>query len=164
MNKPIKDIVRAASRREVLAVGATLAGSSLLVGCSLPDIMSLGSPVKPGAFGPFLKFSPDGLVTVMSKHIEFGQGNHAGLAAIAAEELDADWDKVRVEQAPANAKLYGNVNMGGTQGTGGSSAIANSWTQLRTAGAAARAMFVEAAAAKWGVPAAEVTVANGVVG
>jgi isoquinoline 1-oxidoreductase beta subunit len=163
MNKPLNDIVKAASRREVLAVGATLAGSSLLVGCSLPDILSAGSPVKPGAFGAFLKFAPDGTVTVLSKHIEFGQGNHAGLAAIAAEELDADWDKVKVEQAPANAKLYGNSIMGGLQGTGGSSAIANSWMQLRTAGAAAREMFVQAAATKWNVPAGEVTVTNGVV-
>lgn len=163
MNKPFKDIVSAASRREVLAVGATLAGSSLLVGCSLPDALSAGSKVEVGAFGPFLKFATDGTVTVISKHIEFGQGNHAGLAAIAAEELDADWTKVKVEQAAANAKLYGNINMGGTQGTGGSSAIANSWTQLRTAGAAARAMFVTAAAAKWGVPAGEITVANGVI-
>ncbi len=163
MNKPFKDIVATASRRDVLVVGATLAGSSLLVGCSLPDMLSAGSKIEVGAFGPFLKFAPDGAVTVISKHIEFGQGNHAGLAAIAAEELDADWSRVKVEQAAANAKLYGNVNMGGTQGTGGSSAIANSWTQLRTAGAAARAMFVSAAAAKWGVPASEITVSNGVI-
>jgi isoquinoline 1-oxidoreductase subunit beta len=163
MNKPLKDIASAATRREVLVVGSALAGSTLLVGCSLPDILSAGSKVKPGPFGAFLKFSPDGVVTVVSKHIEFGQGNHAGLAAIAAEELDADWSKVVVEQAPANAKLYGNAVMGGTQGTGGSSAINNSWTQLRTAGAAARAMFVQAAATKWNVPAGEVTVANGVV-
>jgi isoquinoline 1-oxidoreductase beta subunit len=163
MNKPLKDIIAAPSRRDVLVVGATVAGTSLLVGCSLPDALSAGSKVEVGAFGPFLKFATDGTVTVVSKHIEFGQGNHAGLAAIAAEELDADWDKVKVEQAAANAKLYGNVNMGGTQGTGGSSAIANSWTQLRTAGAAARAMFVTAAATKWGVPAGKITVANGVI-
>jgi isoquinoline 1-oxidoreductase beta subunit len=163
MNKPLKTIATAATRREVLVVGATLAGSSLLVGCSLPEVLSAGSKVEPGAFGPFLKFAQDGTVTVVSKHIEFGQGNHAGLAAIAAEELDADWTKVKVEQAPANAKLYGNRLMGGTQGTGGSSAISNSWVQLRTAGAAARAMFVSAAATKWGVPAGEITVLNGVL-
>ncbi|TAL30881.1 MAG: xanthine dehydrogenase family protein molybdopterin-binding subunit [Phenylobacterium sp.] len=163
MNKPLKTITAAASRREVLVVGATLAGSSLLVGCSLPEVLSAGSKVEPGAFGPFLKFAKDGTVTVVSKHIEFGQGNHAGLAAIAAEELDADWTTVKVEQAPANAKLYGNRLMGGTQGTGGSSAVSNSWMQLRTAGAAARAMFVSAAAAKWGVPAGEITVLNGVL-
>ena len=163
MNKPLKTIATAATRREVLVVGATLAGSSLLVGCSLPEVLSAGSKVEPGAFGPFLKFAQDGTVTVVSKHIEFGQGNHAGLAAIAAEELDADWTKVKVEQAPANAKLYGNRLMGGTQGTGGSSAISNSWMQLRTAGAAARAMFVSAAATTWGVPAGEITVLNGVL-
>lgn len=163
MNKPLNRIATAASRREVLVVGATLAGSSLLVGCSLPDVLSAGSKVEVGAFGPFLKFDKDGTVTVISKHIEFGQGNHAGLAAIAAEELDADWTKVTVEQAAANAKLYGNALMGGTQGTGGSSAISDSWTKMRTAGAAARAMFVSAAATKWGVPAGEITVLNGVL-
>jgi isoquinoline 1-oxidoreductase beta subunit len=163
MNKPLETIAAVPTRREALAVGATMAGGALLVGCSLPDMLSAGSKVKPGAFGPFVKVGRDGAVTVVSKHIEFGQGNHAGLAAIVAEEMDADWDRVKVEQAPANAKLYGNSAMGGTQGTGGSSAIFNSWTQLRTAGAAARAMFVQAAAAKWGVPVAEVTVKNGVV-
>jgi CO/xanthine dehydrogenase Mo-binding subunit len=66
-------------------------------------------------------------VTVISKHIEFGQGNHAGLAAIVAEELDADWTQGPVEQAPANAKLYANGALG-AQLTGGSSAISNSWT------------------------------------
>ncbi|MEO8114374.1 MAG: molybdopterin cofactor-binding domain-containing protein, partial [Phenylobacterium sp.] len=158
----MKDLVGAATRRDVMVVGATLAGGALLVGCSPADILSLGAKKDFGAFGPFLKFTPDGWVTVVSKHIEFGQGNHAGLAAIAAEELDADWDKVRVEQAPANAKVYGNLGMG-VQGTGGSSAISNSWPQLRAAGASARAMFVEAAAKTWGVPAAEITVQNGVV-
>jgi isoquinoline 1-oxidoreductase subunit beta len=162
MTKPLKELAKGATRREALAVGATLAGGALLVGCSPADLLSMGARSDFGAFGPFLKFSPDGWVTVVSKHIEFGQGNHAGLAAIAAEELGADWSKVRVEQAPANAKVYGNAMMG-VQGTGGSSAISNSWTQLRTAGAAARAMFVEAAAKKWGVPAGDITVADGVV-
>ena len=98
----------------------------------------------------------------MSKHIEFGQGNHAGLAAIAAEEMDADWDKVRVEQSIANASVYANTSFG-MQGTGGSSAISNSWMQLRNAGAAARAMFVQAAATTWGVPAKDISVQDGVV-
>lgn len=163
MNKPLINLAKAVSRRDVLAVSATVAGSALLVGCSLPDILSAGSKFKPGAFGAFLKFDPDGTVTVISKHIEFGQGNHAGLAAIAAEELDADWSKIKIEQAPANAKLYGNAMMGGTQGTGGSSAIADSWPKMRLAGAAARAMFVAAAAAKWNVPAGEISVKDGVL-
>jgi isoquinoline 1-oxidoreductase beta subunit len=154
MNKPFKPT--APSRRDVV-VAASLVGGSLLVGCSPADLMSMGSKVEVGAFGPFIKIAPDGAVTVISKHIEFGQGSHAGLAALVAEELGADWGRVRVEYAPANAKLYSNGNVG-AQLTGGSSAIANSWDQLRKAGATARAMFVQAAANRWNVPAGEITV------
>lgn len=149
------------SRRD-LVVGATLVGGALVVGCSPADLLSAGARTDIGAFGPFIKIAADGAVTVISKHIEFGQGNHAGLSAIVAEELDADWSRVLVEQAPANAKLYANLGMG-AQGTGGSSAISNSWEQLRKAGAGARAMFVQAAADKWNVPAAEITVKDSVL-
>lgn len=158
MNAPFKP---APTRRDVV-VASALVGGSLLVGCSPADIMSAGSKVEVGAFGPFIKIAPDGAVTVISKHIEFGQGNHAGLAAIVAEELDADWTKVMVEQAPANAKLYANGALG-AQLTGGSSAISNSWDQLRKAGAGARAMFVQAAANKWNVAVGEITVKDSVV-
>ncbi|HQR88429.1 MAG TPA: molybdopterin-dependent oxidoreductase, partial [Caulobacter sp.] len=149
MNGPLSKLIAqdGVSRRDIV-VGATLVGGALLVGCSPAEIMSAGSKVEVGAFGPFIKIAADGAVTVISKHVEFGQGNHAGLAAIVAEELDADWTRVRVEQAPANAKLYAN-GTAGVQLTGGSSAISNSWDQLRKAGAATRAMFVQAAAAKW---------------
>ncbi len=151
-----------ATRRDVV-VGATLVGGALLVGaCSPGDLLSIGAKTDFGAFGPFIKIDPDGAVTVISKHIEFGQGNHAGLAAIVAEELDADWSRVKVEQAPAIAKTYANTGMG-VQGTGGSSAISNSWEQLRKAGASARAMFVEAAANRWNAPVGEITVKDSVV-
>jgi isoquinoline 1-oxidoreductase beta subunit len=164
MNAPFNKLLpqEGPTRREVMVVGSAVVGGALLVGCSPADIMSAGSKVEVGAFGPFIKIAPDGLVTVISKHVEFGQGNHAGLAAIVAEELDADWTRVAVEQAPANAKLYANGALG-AQLTGGSSAISNSWTQLRTAGAATRAMFVQAAAAKWSVPAGEITVKDSVL-
>lgn len=158
MNAPFKP---APTRRDVV-VASTLVGGALLVGCSPADLMSAGSKVEVGAFGPFIKIAPDGVVTVVSKHIEFGQGNHAGLSAIVAEELDADWSKVKVEQAPANAKLYANGALG-AQLTGGSSAISNSWDQLRKAGAGARAMFVQAAANKWNVAVGEITVKDSVL-
>jgi isoquinoline 1-oxidoreductase beta subunit len=163
MNGPFQKLLpqEGVSRRDVV-VGAALVGGALVVGCSPADLMSAGSKVEPGAFGPFIQIDPDGAVTVLNKHIEFGQGNHAGLAAIVAEELDADWAKVRVVHAPGNAKLYGNGGMG-IQLTGGSSAIANSWEQLRKAGAGARAMFVQAAATRWNVPAGQITVKDGVV-
>lgn len=161
MNAPFKP-----SRRELVIGAAVTAGGALVIGCSpqavLPDIMSLGADNHFGPFGPFLRIDPDGAVTVVSKHIEVGQGSSSGLAAILAEELDADWNRVSVVQAPANTKVYQNIGLG-AQGTGGSSAIKNSWTQLRKAGAAGRAMFVTAAAGRWNVPAAEIAVKDSVV-
>ena len=118
-----------------------------------------------GAFAPnaFLRVAADNSVTVIAKHLEMGQGSYTGLATIVAEELDADWAQIRVESAPADAKLYNNLAFGTIQGTGGSSAIANSWMQLRQAGAAARAMLVAAAATEWNVPSAEIVVDRGVL-
>ena len=155
-------MAKAKVSRRGFMVGAAMAGSSLLVGCSLGDIVGAGSHSQIGAFGPFVKIAPDGVVTVVSKHLEMGQGNHAGLAAIAAEEMDADWSTVRVEQAPADSKHYGNTALG-LQGTGGSNAISNSWIQLRKAGPGARAMFVAAAAQSWNLPAGEIAVKDGIV-
>jgi isoquinoline 1-oxidoreductase beta subunit len=99
---------------------------------------------------------------VLSKHIEFGQGTYTGLATILAEELDADWSTVRVESAPADVSRYANLAFG-VQGTGGSTAMANSWQQIRRAGATARAMLVAAAAEAWEVDATEIEVSDGVV-
>ncbi|GMA77284.1 hypothetical protein GCM10025880_37010 [Methylorubrum aminovorans] len=118
------------------------------------------APAQPNAF---VRIAADDTVTVMIKHLDMGQGNTTGLATILADELDADWGQMRVAFAPADARLYANLLMGPVQGTGGSTAIANSWFQLRKAGAAARAMLVAAAADKWGVPASEITVAKGVI-
>jgi isoquinoline 1-oxidoreductase beta subunit len=118
-----------------------------------------------GAFAPnaFVRIAPDNSVTVIAKHVELGQGSYTGLATILAEELDADWAQIRVESAAADAARYNNLAFGKVQGTGGSTAIANSWPQLREAGAVARAMLVAAAAAEWSVPAGEITVERGVV-
>src|SRR3984893_10294440 len=88
-----------------------------------------------GSFAPnaFVRIGTDDTVTVLVKHIEFGQGPFTGLATLVAEELDADWSKVRAEHAPADANLYKNFALG-SQGTGGSTAIANSYEQMRKAG------------------------------
>lgn len=119
-----------------------------------------GAAFEPNAF---LRIAEDNSVTVISKHLEMGQGTYTGLATMVAEELDAAWSQVRVESAPADAKRYNNLHWGPAQGTGGSSAMANSWEQLRTAGASARAMLVEAAARQWKVAPGELVVADGVV-
>ncbi len=92
-----------------------------------------------------------------------GQGVFTGLPTLVAEELDAAWSQVRATGAPADAKLYNNLLWGPAQGTGGSTAMANSFEQYRQAGAAARAMLVAAAAEQWKVPADSVQVKNGVV-
>ncbi|MGN6818970.1 MAG: molybdopterin cofactor-binding domain-containing protein [Sphingomonas sp.] len=140
-----------------------LAGSGLAIGLILPMRGARAMASEP-TFAPnaFVRVLPDNTVSVVIKHVEFGQGPATGLATIVADEMDADWGQVRVEFAPANDPLYKNLAFG-TMGTGGSTAIANSWMQLRNAGAAARAMLVAAAAKTWSVPAGEINVARGVV-
>ena len=111
----------------------------------------------------FVRIGADSTVTVIVKHLEMGQGTYTGLPTLVAEELDADWAQIRVEGAPADAKRYNNLFWGEAQGTGGSTALANSYEQLRKAGAAARFMLVGAAAERWKVSPKEITVAKGVV-
>ncbi|MDB5687328.1 MAG: aldehyde oxidase [Rhizorhabdus sp.] len=117
-------------------------------------------PISPNAF---IRIGADDVVTVMIKHIEFGQGPNTGLSTLVAEELDADWSQMRAESAPGNPALYGNLKLGGMQITGGSSAMANSYDQMRQAGAQARAMLVQAAATAWKVKPGEITVSKGVI-
>jgi len=158
------------TRRQFLKL-TTLAGSGLTLGFVLPGCggrvggSSTGGPAAAGPLNlPFVHIAPDSTVTVLSKHLEAGQGVWTGLPAIVAEELDASWEQMRVASAPAEVPLYGNLTMGGkVQLTGGSTSVANSWQQLRQAGATARAMLVAAAAKEWNVPAGEVTVRDGVV-
>ncbi len=150
------------SRRRLLRDGA-LVGAGLIVGFRWGGGARPARAAAAGDFplNAFVRIASDDTVTVISKHIEFGQGTYTGLATILAEELDADWPQVRVESAPADASRYNNLAFGPAQGTGGSTAMANSWQQLRRAGATARAMLVAAAAEAWGVPAAEITVDRG---
>lgn len=150
------------SRRRLLqgAAGLTLA-MYLPVASAAPK--ARGAAVAPFAPNAFLRVGEDSSVTVIAKHLEMGQGTYTGLATIVAEELDAAWTQVRVEGAPADAGRYSNLNFGPVQATGGSTAIANSWQQLREAGATARAMLVAAAAAQWKVAPAELTVIDGEV-
>src|SRR6266849_216073 len=121
-----------------------------------------GAAAGPLAPNAFVRVGTDNLVTVICKHHEMGQGNTTGLASLVADELDADWSLVRTEYAPSDAKLYSNLNFG-LQGTGGSSAIANSFLQYRSAGATARAMLVAAAAEEWHVPPGEIRTAKSVL-
>lgn len=156
-----------ASRRTFLKTAGAAAAVSLTIGFEWAGLGRRALAATPPAadFAPnaFLRITPDGAVTVIAKHVEMGQGAYTGIATIVAEELDADWSSVRVESAPADAKRYANLAFGTIQGTGGSSAMANSWQQLREAGGKARAMLVSAAAARWQVPAGELSTAGSVV-
>jgi isoquinoline 1-oxidoreductase beta subunit len=143
------------SRREFFRQSGALV---LAVACR--DALSQPPLFEPNAF---VKIGADNTVTVIVKHLEMGQGTYTGLPTLVAEELDADWAQMRIEGAPADARRYNNLFWGDAQGTGGSTALANSWQQLRQAGAAARVMLVAAAAERWNVPAAEIGVSRGVV-
>jgi isoquinoline 1-oxidoreductase beta subunit len=153
------------TRRDVLAAG----GLVVAVGGWLPGAAAAagqgpeGSAAK-AAFEPnqFVSIGSDNLVTIVNKHHEMGQGNTTGLATLVADELDADWSLVRTEYAGADVKRYANLAFG-MQGTGGSTAIANSYMQYRTAGATARAMLVSAAAQAWNVPAGEIRTSDSVL-
>ncbi|KKD59791.1 twin-arginine translocation pathway signal protein [Grimontia sp. AD028] len=149
------------SRRNFIKLMST-AGAGLTLGVHLPSVAAganetAGKPFEPNAF---VRVGSDDTVTIMIKHLDMGQGVTTGLATIASDELDADWSKVTTEAAPANAYEYNNLLFGPVQGTGGSTAIANSFMQLRMAGAKAKSMLVNAAAKVWEVPAAEIMTSN----
>ena len=126
--------------------------------------VALAAPAAGAAFVPnaFVRIGADNSVTVIAKHLEMGQGSYTGIATVLAEELDADWSLVKVESAPADVKRYANLAFG-MQGTGGSSAMNNSWAQLREAGGKARLMLMTAAANDWKVPIGELTVEKSAV-
>jgi isoquinoline 1-oxidoreductase beta subunit len=154
------------TRREFLKSAGSVTAVALTIGFEWlgPTRRAAAVGANPAVFAPnaFVRIGADGSVTVIAKHVEMGQGAYTGIATVLAEELDADWANVRVESAPANVKLYANSAFG-MQGTGGSSAMANSWSQLREAGAKGRAMLLTAASKEWKVPVTELTVEKGVV-
>jgi isoquinoline 1-oxidoreductase beta subunit len=154
------------SRRNFLKLAAA-AGGGLLLGFNWTEtegavdaagMAGLNAPAVPGVgFNSYLSINPQGVITILSPNPEVGQGIKTAFPIIVAEELDADWRKVVVEQAPLDTKKFER------QVAGGSGSIPHSWTRLRTAGATARQMLIGAAAKRWNVPAAECTTAAGVV-
>jgi isoquinoline 1-oxidoreductase beta subunit len=158
-----------ATRRAFLKGAGTVTAMALTIGFEWAGptrrAVAIAAPSAGALFTPnaFLRIGADNSVTVIAKHVEMGQGAYTGIATVVAEELDADWSRVRVESAPADAKRYANLAFGTIQGTGGSSAMANSWMQLREAGGKARAMLLTAAATEWHVPVEELTVEKSIV-
>ncbi|ARP90261.1 aldehyde oxidase [Bordetella genomosp. 9] len=158
---PVRNVSR---RRFLQGAGSLVLGVTLAPAWDAVAAESGGASGTDKVFAPnaFVRVDADGTVTVLAKHLEMGQGAYTGLATLVAEEMDADWQRVRVVGAPADSALYKNLAFG-IQGTGGSTAIANSFEQMRKAGAAARAMLVAAAAQQWEVAPDSIVVSQGVV-
>ncbi len=155
------DTTHSFSRRGFIKVASGAAGG-LVLGLSMgapgeAQAQSAGPPPRPFAPGAFVRIAPDGKITLISKNPEIGQGIKTGFGVILAEELDAKWSDVTVEQAEVNRAVYGS------QMAGGSMSIPRAWDELRYAGAGARAMLVAAAAQQWGVPASDLTTSDSTV-
>jgi isoquinoline 1-oxidoreductase beta subunit len=148
------------SRRAFLTTGLA-AGGGLLLTLNVACAPSASQPLSTGAnteaeLNPFISIAPDGIVTIVAKNPEIGQGMKTTLPMLIAEELDADWSQVRTEQALLNP-IYGE------QFAGGSMATPLNWDPMRRVGAAGRQMLLQAAARTWEVPAAECETRAGTV-
>lgn len=150
------------SRRGFLKnAGATIA--VLAIGVTPKGTLAATSANSATGLTPFVKIYADGTVAAVIKHFEGGQGTSTGLSTLIAEEMNMELDAITFETAPSDPAIYNNLLFGPFQGTGGSSSIANSFMQYRTAGAAARDVLLQAAAAEWGVDVTTLALKNGVI-
>ncbi|HTR76866.1 MAG TPA: molybdopterin cofactor-binding domain-containing protein, partial [Gemmatimonadaceae bacterium] len=152
------------SRRDFIRAAA-VAGGGMLIAVQLPRVLRSKQPV-PDADGDFtpnawISLAPDGVFTISIGAAEMGQGVQTSIAMIAAEELDADWAKIRSVLAVGTVEL--ERQGGGRLGTGGSRTIISTYLPMRRAAASARAMLVQAAATKWGVDPSSCATSKGVV-
>ena len=157
----------AMKRRDFLKTGAAV-GGGLLVSLYLPRPAQAGVPgklksVEPATFAPnaFIRIATDDTVTVIVNKSEMGQGVYTSLPMLIAEELEADWSKIRVESAPVD-QAYAHPAFG-IQMTGGSTSTASEWERFRKAGATARIMLIAAAAESWKIPVGNLRAENGYV-
>jgi isoquinoline 1-oxidoreductase beta subunit len=151
------------SRRQVM-IGAAGLSFAFALGRAGSSAAAVLAPERTGkAVSPWVSIAPDGTVTIMSAATEMGQGSMTSLPLILAEELDADWSKVRVVRAPPLEAIYGNPGFGGMMYTAGSNAVTSYFTPLRTFGAQVRRVLIDNAAKHWGVPVEELATEPGVV-
>lgn len=156
------------ARRDFLIAGAAL-GGGLIIGFALPRWRGKDEPLAPRASAPdrfspnaFVRIDREGVVTLILHKVEMGQGTFTSIPMLLAEELGADITRVKLEQAPADDKLYADPILG-SQVTGGSTSIRGAWKPLREAGAAARMMLVSAACDDWKVKPEECRVEQGMI-
>ncbi|MEM6317339.1 MAG: molybdopterin cofactor-binding domain-containing protein [Bacteroidota bacterium] len=145
-------------KSSALAGGGMMLSFSWLASCqNKTEAEVLAMPKEWFDINAYLKIGDNGVVTIFAPNPEFGQNVRTSMPMLVAEELDVNWKKVIVEQAPYHAKKYG------MQFTGGSRGIMSRWNPLRMAGASARQMLVEAAAKTWNVSPSEITTENGIL-
>ena len=158
-----KDESRGLSRR-TLIVTSIAAGGGLLLGVYLPRSIRAAAQVIQETFAPnaFVRIRPDDSIALVMPQVEMGQGTYTSMSMLIAEELEVALEQIAVEAAPPDDKLYANPLLG-FQVTGGSTSVPGFWEPLRRAGATARVMIVEAAAAQWNVDAASCRVEKGEV-
>jgi isoquinoline 1-oxidoreductase beta subunit len=154
MNKPLKHSVML-SRRQVMIGAAGLSFAVGLGGCAGAAV--LASERTGQAISPWVSIAPDGSITIMSAATEMGQGSMTSLPLIIAEELDADWSRVKIVPAPPIEAIYGNPGFQGMMYTAGSNAVTSYYTPLRLFGAQVRRVLLDNAAKKLGVPVEELT-------
>jgi isoquinoline 1-oxidoreductase beta subunit len=151
------------SRRQVM-VGAAGLSFAIALGVDRRAVGAvLGSDRSGKALSPWVSIADDGTITIMSAATEMGQGSMTSLPLIIAEELDADWSKVRVVPAPPIDAIYGNPGFGGMMYTAASNAVTSYYRPLRVFGAQVRRVLIDNAAKKLGVPAEELTTEPSVV-
>ncbi|WP_300034605.1 molybdopterin cofactor-binding domain-containing protein [uncultured Roseobacter sp.] len=148
------------SRRGFLKAAAAT-GAVLMVGLRPDGVLAAGG--EGAMLNPFVRIGADGSVTAIVKHIEKGQGPATGLSTLIAEEIGLTMDQIGYEFAPSDPQVYNNLLFGPFQGTGGSTAMANSYLQYRQAGAAARDVLIRAAAAAWDADPATLDIVDGIV-
>ena len=147
------------SRRRFMELAT---GTAFVVGFYVPRRASEAAERASFAANAFIRIDRQGNVTLIMPQVEMGQGTYTSISMILAEELDADWSRVRTEHAPPDEKNYANPALT-EQATGNSNSVRAWWKPLRQAGANTRACFVEAAARGWGVPPAECRTENSTV-
>src|SRR5919198_4040870 len=148
---------RKISRRQVM-IGAAGFTFAVALGVDRRAAAAVLAGERAGkALSPWVSIAADGTITIMSPATEMGQGSMTSLPLIIAEELDADWSKVRIVPAPVNERVYGNPGFGGMQYTAGSNAVTSYFRPLRIFGAQVRRVLLDNAGKKLGVPVAELT-------
>ena len=150
--------------RRAMVKATVVASGGFVLGVSMPRLAPAFAAETNADFAPnaFIRIGQDGKVTFTIPQVEMGQGIYTALSMVLAEELDAPFEQVTAVAAPPNDKLYANPLLG-FQVTGGSTSVRAFWDPMRIAGAAARAMLVKAAAAKWSVDPASCRTENGAV-